>query len=137
MFTQFGRKTDGRESIMPSGPGTPLFSYYGPTLRGHKFPFLFPHHLRSQRQSSIPANQAGSDPARPGADALWAVRVGRSFRSSLFFSVFALHVAAFGPTESSREFREEPLAPVESFPCGAPHKISKVLDEGVPETLPF
>jgi hypothetical protein len=41
MFTQFGRKTDGRESIMPSGPGTPLFSYYGPTLRGHKFPFLF------------------------------------------------------------------------------------------------
>jgi hypothetical protein len=44
---------------------------------------------------------------------------------------------AAGVVEESVGFREEPLAPVESFPRGAPHKISKVLDEGVPETLPF
>jgi hypothetical protein len=58
---------------MPGGPAAPLFSYCRPTLRGHSFPFFSPHHLRSQRRSSIPANQASSD-ARPGADALWAVR---------------------------------------------------------------
>ena len=42
--------------------------------------------------------------AFPGAHALWAIRAGRLLRNSLFFSVFALHVAAFGdvPTESSR-----------------------------------
>jgi hypothetical protein len=59
----------------------------------------------ADREALESACQPGRPAAQtlPGANALWVVRAGRSLRNSLFFSVFALHVAAFGhvPTESS------------------------------------
>src|SRR5215471_10873603 len=68
-FTHFGRKTDCRYGVMPSGATAFLCT------RGHMLPFLFTFIIyRPSSDLRSPRRKAAVIPALPGACALWAVR---------------------------------------------------------------